>query len=393
MKGLILISANLAYAITTTSVYFLVLKENLSSQIAPILVAIAATSLLSLSIRFGGNEYVLSVKDFTDVKAVKTFFDRPISFTIILWLFSAPLAIFYLIMNGYNWGIIFVLVTSIIIQPLGSILETIYYISDKSNVIIKSKIFGMALVIGFYIFSRTTSYSNLFILILFGFASSIYVCLFALRSGLLTVSVMSYTDFKKYVLQNYKYASLSLIYILPLAFDKIYISYNSIFEYLVIYDFQFKIATLFEVIVLGPLLGLYARNRALHLSIKNLVWISLIAMLLITCLLVAKETIINIVEAFEFSISEGLRDRFILPVCFAYVCINFITNIIKQKLIFAGYKDELFLTYLCYGGGVVLSFLIILPQSIFQVAFQLAIGAFCLLLLTLYKYQQRCLRR
>lgn len=388
MNGLYLIVANLAYAITTTIIYLLVLKGNPSSEIAPILVVISATALLSLTIRFGGNEYVLAIKDNANVSAGKVFIERPIFFTIMFWLFSTPITVFLLILNDYNLATIVVLTLSLIIQPLGSILETVFYIWNKTNIILKSKIYGVVLVLGFYFLAHKVNHSNSFLLILFGFAPSIYLCGVAVRLGVFKFCVLSFTEIKKYVFKNYKYASLSLIYILPLTFDKIYISFQSIFEHLVVYDFQFKIATLFEVIVLGPILGLYARDRAKRLCMTHFIGLFLIGLFLIGCLSVSKGASIGVIDAFDQSIADSLEQRFILPMCFAYIFNNFVINIIKQKLIFSGCKDWLFFTYLGYAVALIFSFLLISPQTIFQVSLQLVVASFCLLVWVLVKYQK-----
>ena len=48
------------YAIVTTSVYLLIVKNNTNNDLAPIIVALSSLALLSLLIRFGGNEYLTS---------------------------------------------------------------------------------------------------------------------------------------------------------------------------------------------------------------------------------------------------------------------------------------------------------------------------------------------
>ena len=109
----------------TTSIYLLVLKENANSSL--VIVAISAVSLLSLAIRFGGNEYVLSMKNGLDFKSRNTFLYPPISFSLILWLLSAPVAIYFLVINSYSPDIILALLALIIIQPLDQYLNYLFY--------------------------------------------------------------------------------------------------------------------------------------------------------------------------------------------------------------------------------------------------------------------------
>jgi hypothetical protein len=55
-----LLIVNGLYAIVTTSVYLLIVKNNTNNDLAPIIVALSSLALLSLLIRFGGNEYLTS---------------------------------------------------------------------------------------------------------------------------------------------------------------------------------------------------------------------------------------------------------------------------------------------------------------------------------------------
>ena len=212
MKRAYLILVNFAYAIVTTSIYLLVLKENANSELAPVIVAISAVSLLSLAIRFGGNEYVLSMKNGLDFKSRNTFLYPPISFSLILWFLSAPVAIYFLVINSYSPDIILALLALIIIQPLGSIFETIYFIENKLNIVIKSKIYGILWVMVLYLICKKLSYSSSLLLVLFGFAPSIYLCYQRMRDRLLVISSVDYTEFSKLASKNYKYAALSMIY-------------------------------------------------------------------------------------------------------------------------------------------------------------------------------------
>ena len=134
------------------------------------------------------------------------------------------------------------------------------------------------------------------------------------------------------------------------------------------------------MIVLGPILGLFARNRAKHIKFHDVLWMSLIALSSILALVYAQGILIKVVSFLDRDISDSLDGNFILPMCFTYIFLNFITNIYKQKLIFIGHKDRLFRIYLYYAVGLVLSFILLLPQSIFQVVLHLTVGSCCLLI-------------
>jgi len=324
-------SLNGVFQILLIIAYFLNIQKLSLDDIGFVSNIIAYTALVGILIRFGGNESLFKFADHKKL-LLKQYSISTLAAFIIWCLSILPLYFIAIKNNGDN--LVFTLIVILcLFQPISNIVEQKLYIQGEYNKIIKLLILKILIIL-------------LFIYIVYILGGSIYGLIFiniCSNLAILFIRVnwgIAKNDLEKYLKNSWIFFLLSLIYLMPITLDRLYINNLIGEEQLGIYDIAYKCGIIIDLLILTPIFNLVL-NKVNHKNV--LYYVFSLSVLLVTFFYIFSFQLYHhINESLKYFNKYNVIEFEVLNLIIGITSISFINNLLKIPLLKTNLQKMIF---------------------------------------------------